>query len=241
MSATKDPVAWFREQFEQRQAAQSAQEPAWLGTLRENAWRCFAEAGFPNKKYEEWKYISVAGLVKDGYTIASEAPAAFDKAALDALGAAYGDHRMVFVDGIFQAELSSLPTVPDGGTIGSLAVALKGPQSDDIQQQLARLLDSRVKNPFAYLNMAMFRDGAYIDIPRDASVEGPIELVMVSSGKEATPATHPRHMISVGDGARLDLIERYVGAESGSTYWSNVATSPTTWPRCTSSTAPTAI
>ncbi len=41
------------------------EENDWLKNLRENAFRVFTEKGFPTLKDEEWKYTTLAELVRE--------------------------------------------------------------------------------------------------------------------------------------------------------------------------------
>jgi Fe-S cluster assembly protein SufD len=224
MSASREPSTWFAEQFASFKQARSAQEPEWLGAFRESAMVRFQEAGFPTKRYEEWKYTNVSGLVKSGYSVLREGPGALSSDNLDTVAPALSNQRLVFVDGVYMADLSSVSGLPEGAYAGSLAVALRGEQSDKLHQQLGQLLDSRVENPLTYLNMAMFEDGALVSVPRNKQVDGPIEVVFVSTGSHDATAYHPRNIYHVEQGASVTIVERYVSAEAGASYWQNPAT-----------------
>ncbi len=94
--------------------------------------------------------------------------------------------RLVFVNGHFQAALSSVGQLPDGVKVASLAAAL-ATDSAFIEKQLGRfaLTDN---NSFAALNQAFFLDGGFVHIPANQTVAEPIQLIFIS-----TAETQRRH------------------------------------------------
>ncbi len=52
-----------------RQRTENSNEPEWLKSLRERAFRSFTETGFPTVKNEEWKYTNVAELANFKFQI----------------------------------------------------------------------------------------------------------------------------------------------------------------------------
>lgn len=222
MSGQQNPISWFQNQFESNQAARAQQEPEWLTSVRSNAMLRFAEMGFPNKKFEEWQYTKLNHLLSQEYA-PTQTSASVSEDALKATGEFVAEHRLIFIDGVFNAELSNATSLPEGVVVSSLAQALQGDASEELQSKLNQLLDSRVKNPLTLLNLALFEDGCYIHVPRNVQVETSIEAIFVSSG-QTQAAYHPRNIVHLERGAEAMWIERYVSLEEGAEYWSNPAT-----------------
>src|SRR3989475_4907899 len=63
---------------------------------------------------------------------------------------------------------------------------------------------------FAALNTAFFLDGAFIYVPASVVVAEPIQLVFVSTMKEAGATTHPRNLIVAAKQSQLTVVESYV-------------------------------
>jgi Fe-S cluster assembly protein SufD len=100
-------------------------EPNWIRSLRKAAIVRFAELGFPTTRHEDWKYTSVAPIARTAFK-----PAGYE---LNGLGArklhdisplGTQVNQLVFVNGYFSAELSSLDRLPGNLKAGSLAAAL---------------------------------------------------------------------------------------------------------------------
>jgi Fe-S cluster assembly protein SufD len=198
--------------------------PDWLKSLREAGIRRFVEVGFPSTREEKWRFTSVEPIARTQF--APVAPAASAAGALDAIaGAAVGapsDRLMaVFINGRFAPELSSLDRLPGGMAAGGLAAAL-ATRSDLVRRHLGRYA-SVESNPFTALGTAFVTDGAFVHVPRNVTVDRPVQLVFVSVPETGPSVAHVRNLVVVEEGAQLSLIEQYTGLD-GSPAWTNVVT-----------------
>ncbi|MGD8608759.1 MAG: Fe-S cluster assembly protein SufD [Myxococcales bacterium] len=67
---------------------------------------------------------------------------------------------------------------------------------------------------FAALNTALFSDGLWVDVPAGQVVSAPLEIVHpVSAGPEPN-IVYPRVLVTVGDGAQVELLETHSGARA---------------------------
>ena len=89
-----------------------------------------------------------------------------------------------------------------------------------MQQHLGRYADYQT-HPFVALNTANLEQGLFLEIPKGAVIEEPIELNYVSTGLDGA-ATHPRTLILVGAGAHARIVETYTGASGR--YFTNAVT-----------------
>ena len=92
----------YAAQFE---ALQAALPEGPLAERRLQALARFRELGFPTTRHESWKYTALRSLAGLTPAAATEAPS-LDRA--PALLADTPAHRLVFVNGLFRAELSDL-------------------------------------------------------------------------------------------------------------------------------------
>jgi Fe-S cluster assembly protein SufD len=207
----------FRE-FEDRQAATS---PAWLSELRSEGMEAFAEMGFPTTRMEDWKYTNVAPIAgvrfqPAAYELNGEIRKQIQKLSFAGLDCT----RLVFVNGHYVEELSSIKELPKGATVASLASAVR--QGDGITAHLARYASHKT-HPFVALNTAFVEDGAFIEIPKGTVLEKPVEILYVSTGGEEPWAAHPRNLVIAGQGSQVTLVETYVGL-GGGVYFNNAVT-----------------
>jgi len=201
--------------------------PRWLRELREGAIARFAELGFPTMKQEEWRFTSVAPIADQRFILAhaprSPLPAPAD---IERLCVGVGP-RVVFVDGRHAPALSTRGEVESGVWAGSLAAALR---ADARGEELARAHLARHarwrESAFAALNTAFLADGAFVHVPAGVTLERPLEVVFLSTGRAASDGpvvSHPRSLIVVDRGARASVVETYASASDG-VYWTNAVT-----------------
>jgi Fe-S cluster assembly protein SufD len=188
-------------------------EPAWLAAQRRRSLAQFAEAGFPSRRSEAWRYLDLRGLVEEPLLPVpiGGAPTAF----VDALGFAGAAWRLVLVDGRFVPELSAVDGLPAGLWLGSAAAAIEARP-----ELIRRALDCSkpdADQPFAALNGAFFTDGFVLEAAPGIVVEQPIEIVHVASGEMAS-SMHTRSLVALGEASRIRLCESYVG---NGRYWRN--------------------
>ena len=190
-----------------------------VAAQREAAFGLFAKEGLPHRRVEDWKYTDLRALMREAKPLAPP-PDAAAKALAKNAGALVGDvetRRLVFVDGAFVAELSDLANLESGLTVGSLADALSG-NDPMLTQHLGKLAPAG--DVAVALNTALMGDGAVIRIAPGATIERPLHLLFVASGKPA--ASFVRSLVVVERGARAMVIESHEGPP-GSDYQVNAA------------------
>jgi Fe-S cluster assembly protein SufD len=186
-------------------------EPPWVAALREAGAAGWRSAGLPTTRQEDWRFTNLAPLAATA--VAAPAPDAAPEAALADLGPAVGP-RLVFANGRYRPDLSSIAGLPPGAVVASLGEALR--QAPDlVRPHLGRLAGpgALAGNPaFPALNAARFEDGALVHLPAGAVVEAPIVLVFTAGGSTGPVAHHPRVLVVAGEGARATVEEVYRGA-----------------------------
>ena len=182
-------------------------QPGWLSALRAAGQARFGETGLPTQRQEAWKYTGLNRLK----SLTFEPTPAGGQGALvpsDAIAAA---HRLVFVNGRFNAAQSKVGALPQGVTLGSLAEILNT-QPALLETRLGKTVEI-ARKPMAALNTAWIEDGLVLIVPRNIAVPGNIEIVFVSAGD--APVAHPRLLVSLGDNAEATLIEHHLGSAAG--------------------------
>ena len=195
---------------------------AWLDAARRENLDTLAETGLPEARNEAWKYTPLRALSQRAFALADSVVAGGVTVdpALYTLPGVDGS-RIVFVDGVFRADLSLL----DGGegvSLAPLGVAL-ATQPEPLRFALANRYRRGAADAFAHLNAALAVDGVVLHIHEGANVARPVHLVQVSSGAQADTAWHVRVLVDVGQGARADVVEHFVSL-GGATQLGTVVT-----------------
>ncbi len=193
----------------------ASQAPAWLKDLRASGIARFGDLGFPNMTQEAWRFTSVAPIAEGSFELAQQPariPTLDDIRPFLLLDAG---PRLVFLDGFFQPSLST----PFFDDVQSLAHVVA--QHPDVVREYLGKYALTQDRPFSALNTAFVQDGAFVHVPAKATVELPIQLLFLATGKPVV--THPRNLVVVEREARASIVETYASLENG-VYWTNSVT-----------------
>ena len=209
---TAAPAQRFVEQFRARKAALPGAALPWLAERREAGIGRFAELGLPTPRVESWKYTSLRPLEKLAFATPNGEAVSVDRLP-SLLPAGAGEHRLVFVNGHFRADLSALGNLPDGARLGSLAALLES-DPEFLAENLGRLGDA-CEQPLLALNAALMDDGLVLHLGRGVDWTTPIEVIHIAAAVERPLAYHPRNLILLEPGSHAVLIEHHVSLGVG--------------------------
>lgn len=202
--------------YEIRASLQGA-EAAELTIVRQKAFEQFKKMGFPSTKVEDWKYTNLAPVLKDTFELEQDEQVLsvkddlISKAGIDLLDC----YKIVLVNGKYRADLSDTVT-EEGLFLMSLADASGRPA---FKQHFGQYTDVE-KHHFAAANTALFRNGLFIEVKRNAVVEKPLHIIHVSTTGEAT-FLQPRQLFVLGTSSSISIIESYTSDASGAQVFIN--------------------
>jgi len=185
-----------------------------VARLRREAWACFDEAGLPTRRLEAWKGTSLARL--EAMELSGPGLAAEGSTPISLSGATQTTRlaetaaELIFVDGRIVPELSSTDALPSGCQLLGLAEALRG-EADGLEERLGALTDVK-RQPLVALQTAFLDDGVVLSIDPNVTLEAPIALRFLSSGRtndEAASACFPRILVVAGEGSRASLFQEH--------------------------------
>jgi Fe-S cluster assembly protein SufD len=126
--------------------------------------------------------------------------------------------RITFVNGRFSARLSDLAALPPGIGVEPLSALI---ERGDAAPAFTGPVD-RADRPFARLNTALAADGAVIRATAAAAGE-PLHIVSIGAPAGVDVAWHLRHLIEVGDGARVSIVEHVIAGAAQANLSTSVA------------------
>ena len=220
----------YANDFEQIQCDHAG--PAAIADLRRVAFDRFSTHGLPTTSSEEWRFTNVRPIADTTFVPARAVALTKEElASFSVTGALDGWPTVVFVNGHYDAALSSLGEVPDGVIVESLANVLSASaDSLGVEQYLGKGADIHSDaSAFIALNTALFRDGVFIQVAADVVVDRPIQMLFVTTSNSTdsntteSPMTHPRILIAAGENSQIRLVETYAG-EIDTPYLTNVVT-----------------
>jgi len=159
--------------------------------IREQAAAAFRAAGLPTIRDEAWKYTNLRPVAEASF-YEPLTPLA-DCSDLLARLPLLDSPRLLFVDGRFREDVSVLPSrisVENFAEVADFGI-LARPE----------------REPLVALNTMLVEDGAVIAVP-DGVDAGMLQLISVGTDAPGRPvAFHPRHLIRLGRGTRMTLVE----------------------------------
>jgi Fe-S cluster assembly protein SufD len=221
-------------QFDGLAQTHDTTQPAWLREMRRQAIARFRSEGFPTTRDEEFRATPVAPIAdaafdRAGFDPALAAPSGAGAAATIALPASVREQfaipglttaaELIFVNGQFAPQQSSVPALPNGIRVASLASVL-ATEPGLVEPYLNRSIAFPTQG-FTALNTAFIQEGAVVILPDNAVLEAPVHLVYVSVGGSKPFVAHPRTLIVAGRHSQGRVIESFVGTHG---YFNNVVT-----------------
>jgi len=165
---------------------------------------------FPTKKQEDWKFISLRDLYSDDYTLVSDLDLKADDFSEHFLPESEGS-RLVFINGSFSEEYSSTENLPDELVIGNIA-SLAAEDNELLEQHLNKYLEANFEEDvFSSFNSAFLKDGAFIYVPEDVTVEAPVHLLYIQTDADENYFTTSRSVVVADKNAEITLVEDHIG------------------------------
>ncbi len=176
-----------------------------LHPIREDAFTKFTSKGFPTQKWEDWRFTNLTSI-KDGQFNISEIKDAPTSAVNLEQFKMDGVHTVIFVNGHFQENISSVPK----GV--SLLTGL------EYMQKTNKTFETPDNTPFDLLNSAFVDSGMCFIVDKNTVVESPLRILFISSGENSI-MVHPRIHVDVRESSQLTFFEMHSG--DGSSFYQN--------------------
>jgi Fe-S cluster assembly protein SufD len=173
-----------------------------------------AQRQMPTTRTESYRFTDLSGLLSQQLQRPPAADVAATAAAAErcTISAAEGA-RVVVVDGIFQPEASSLSALPQGVYVGPANDAPEDVSTGPGSQALER------GGVFAELNAATASGRVLVHVAAGVACDMPLHILYASSSAQVAGtvvASSPQVQVIAGAGARLEIVEEFIGLHEGS-------------------------
>lgn len=200
------------EQIEQYHSSISGNRAEYLGK--------FLSIGFPARKDEEYKYTNLKEITEKDYQFTPKIAHTLTQDAID--GLAFGKDefdKIVFVNGVFNQELSSISL--DKAIFKPLAEAFEDISlRADLDQYFNKIAHQDLA--FTNLNLALFTSGFFLKVPKNTVVERPIHLFYLSQNQDENTIYNPRNLMIVEAGAKVEVIEHHYNFDEYFTFTNSI-------------------
>ncbi|HJU91050.1 MAG TPA: Fe-S cluster assembly protein SufD [Gemmatimonadaceae bacterium] len=198
-----------------------AEGPRWLLPVRRLAIERFAQLGFPTPRNEDWHFTSVAPIAEAQFQALRSPSGEVHPTQVQRFTFGTEWPLAVFVNGRFNAQLSSLSRLPQGVRVMELARALtEMPQL--LEKHLGKVAPFQ-EQAFTALNTAFMNDGGVVHVSREAKADEPVHLLFITDANAAKGVAHPRNLIVAERHSTATVIESYVSL-GDATYFTNAVT-----------------
>jgi Fe-S cluster assembly protein SufD len=213
MNKTVDIKDWYLSNFGEFEKRLNGGKESFIHTKRKEALSNFSRLEFPTIKDEEWKYTSIAPLLKHNF-VPSYEKKIISKEFIKSLLFSEMDHSLiVFINGRYSAEHSDLLNLPKGVIVGSIAEEMK--KNDAVLQKHFGKYADYQNHIFTALSTAYTDDGVFIYVPTGKIVEEPIHIIFIAASDDEKILVQPRNLFVAGKSSQITIIEHYVSADEG--------------------------
>jgi Fe-S cluster assembly protein SufD len=203
----------YAESFRGIEQSAASRKHAWLRELRQRGFARFGEVGFPTMRDEDWRFTNISTISQTPFRLAQHGHKRVSEEQIQPFRVPEASCQLVFVDGIFDPELSSLAKLPNHVTVRNLAAQIAA-EPARVEEHLGKYLDIQ-RDSFSALNTAFIEDGAYVHVGKAAAAEQPIYLLFVSTAHDFPVMVHPRNLIVVEESGQATIVEDYVSLDGG--------------------------
>jgi Fe-S cluster assembly protein SufD len=181
-----------------------------LQALSQKGIQLFNEQGIPTSKHEEWKYTRIGSVLNKEFSYASGATAVTAKD-VDAfrLPGNENANELVFVNGIYHAELSTIRSSADELMLLPLSEAVKTEYKPIVDKHLGHSANYHTDGINA-LNNAFAYQGLFVTVKKNKAVQHPLYCYYINDARTVNVLSQPRTLIHVGVNAEVFLVEEEV-------------------------------
>lgn len=191
-----------------------------LRQIRDRAATLLQEQSFPTTKDEEWRFTDLSELVKMRFESVSDHHSAVNADGAGEFGFPEESTRLVFMNGMYAPEMSSLSSLPQGVQVSNLS-GLSAEERDRLSPYLAK--QSGGEELFTALNTVGLTDAVVVFIPKNQTLEKPLHLLFVATSRSAPTFMQPRCLVVAEANSSATLIEEFVAIGEGA-YFTNAVT-----------------
>ncbi len=192
-----------------------------LGDLRRRAFDRFVELGFPTVRQEEWRFTNVAPVARTRF---GRPAANYDARAVAGALLPHrlpGARELVFVDGRYAPELSSMgDSAPEAEIVATALSRLDAATLSRVDPSVSNHFGRHanfVERPFAALASALFEDAAVIVIPKGVVLAQPIHVLWyatpAAAGAALPAAIFPRLLLVAEESSSATVVESFVSSD----------------------------
>lgn len=176
-----------------------------IANLRSEGLEALKKLGLPPNKAEEYKFTPITRVLEKNFNFAATNPASTISSMTDFKIPGLDASVIVFVNGVFVKEAS---TIESGDfTVLTLKDALAS-KNESLLRHLGKYADHKADALTAW-NTASFADGIFVEVGNSKVVDKPILLHHIHDSSVGQVISSSRNLIVVGKSSEVTVIEKF--------------------------------
>ncbi|MEY3177890.1 MAG: hypothetical protein RJB42_131 [Bacteroidota bacterium] len=179
-----------------------------LGAFHAENWNNFSAWGLPAIKHEEWKYTRIRNVFNDKMIVNNAS-------GLDAAGVQQyllpgqlAKNAIVFINGVFDASLSSIAEAEGTLVVKPLATAAEDEDAEFVKTNLGHSQRYH-QDGINALNAAFAAGGVYIKVKKGKKVEHPVVIYHITDASVGFIFSQPRVLVNAEQASEVIILETY--------------------------------
>jgi len=195
--------------FETFESKLNGQKKLPVHKIRQKAITSFREMGVPGARNEEYKYTNLGKALDKNFdfTNIGTEPSITNEHVDKHLIPELESNKLVFVNGEFSKELSSIISPEDQVVIKDLSIAFEEDQEliDEYFSKQAQI----DKDSFVALNTAFSHHGCFVHVPKNTVVDKPIALYFINDATKSQTFNNPRNLFLIEKSSEVTFLEDF--------------------------------
>lgn len=189
--------------------------PDFLRPVQRSGRAALQAKAWPTRKTESWKYTSLRNVEQGDYFDAADQAIHYEHDA-EALApqfaiADFSAHRLVFVNGQFNAQLSTVEQLPAGVELVTFAQA-SGEQQAIINEHLGQVAPVE-QGLFVAINSQLLADGIFLHVAKNVVLDKPLHAVWLLTETERGVQVAQRLLVVLEDHAQATVVEHFCSTD----------------------------
>ncbi len=201
-------INYFGEKFNQ---LQSSNPDSIISKIRKEGFNIFNKSGLPTLRNEEWRFTGISNLFKKEYHLSEdELIISITNSDINSirLPGYENANELVFVNGRFVPELSTIRSSKKEFTVLPLEEAAKGMYNELVEKHLGKS-SLFIKDGIHALNTSFIYGGVFIQVNKNQVLEHPVYLYHLNDARNNHTLSQPRSLVYVDESAKLQLVESF--------------------------------
>jgi Fe-S cluster assembly protein SufD len=194
-----------------------------LLALREEAYTEFEKLGFPTTRHEEWKYTSLKAIAEKEFKAAVPAVSGAEAFIRESVFSKLQASLLVFVNGMYVAELSKVIETGAQVFAGNLAAGYAKHEAVFASHfgKYAKVQGEAMNA----LNTALLSDGAFVYVPAGRKAEYPVVILNITDASAHNVLAQPRNLFVIEENAAAVVVEAYYSIGTNASFTNAVTES----------------